>query len=98
MSFFLAPAKAVISKPTAVEGSDVVLNCTGEGFPTPHVDWIASKGTYLQNGTGGAIYTVKNVSRYNNYSYECRAENKVGSNSKFIVLDVLCKYSVLCDL
>ena len=80
---------------TVVEGSTVVLVCTAEGSPTPHVTWIAPNGTVLQNRTTDTNLTLPNVSRYSSGTYQCNARNELGSDSATVKLDVWCKYFVL---
>ena len=76
---------------TAVEGSTVILVCTAEGYPTPHVAWIAPNGTVLQNRTTDTNLTLPNVSRHSSGTYQCNATNKLGSDSATVNLDVWCK-------
>ena len=76
---------------TVVEGSTVVLVCTAEGNPTPHVAWIAPNGTVLQNRTTDTNLTLPNVSRHSSGTYQCNATNKLGSDSATVNLDVWCK-------
>ena len=77
---------------TGVEGRDVVLVCTTEGNPTPHVAWIAPNGTVLQNRTTDTNLTLPNVSRHSSGTYQCNATNKLGSHSMTLKLDVWCKF------
>ena len=76
---------------TGVEGRDVVLVCTTEGNPTPHVAWIAPNGTVLQNRTTDTNLTLPNVSRHSSGTYQCNATNELGSDSARVNLDVWCK-------
>ena len=74
------------------EGSHVTLPCTAEGYPTPHVAWIAPNGTVLQNRTTDTNLTLPNVSHHSSGTYQCNATNELGSDSVAVILDVLCKY------
>ena len=98
--FFPVPPAVVVfpAKITAVEGSHVTLLCTAEGYPTPHVAWIAPNGTVPQNRTTDTILTLPNVSRHSSGTYQCNATNKVGSDSMTVKLVVLCKLSFLSFL
>ena len=91
--FFPVPPTVVVfpAEISAVEGSTVVLPCTAEGSPTPHVAWIAPNGTVLQNQTSNTTLTLLNVSRHSSGTYQCNATNKVGSDSGTVNLDVWCK-------
>ena len=91
---FSVPAKVVTTSAgvAAVEGSTVVLVCTTEGSPTPHVTWIAPNGTVLQNRTTGTNLTLPNVSRHSSGTYQCNATNKLGSHSVIVNLHVMCNY------
>ena len=77
---------------TVVEGSTVVLVCTAEGNPTPHVAWIAPNGTVLQNRTTDTNLMLKSVSRHCRGSYQCVAANERGSATVKVNLVVWCKY------
>ena len=92
--FFPVPPTVVVfpANITAVEGSTVVLPCTAEGYPTPHVAWIAPNGTVLQNRTRDTNLTLTSVSRYSSGTYQCKATNELGPNSATVKLDVLCKF------
>ena len=80
-----------------VEGRTVVLVCTAEGFPTPHVVWIAPNGTVLQNRTTGTNLIFTNVSRHSSGTYRCNASNELQeSHSVTTNLIVWCKYFLLC--
>ena len=83
---------------TVVEGSHVTVPCTAEGYPTPHVTWIAPNGTVLQNRTSGINLTLPNVSRHSSGTYQCNATNKLGSHSVIVNLVVWCKYFCFCAL
>ena len=91
--FFPVPPTVVVfpAQITVEEDSTVVLPCTAEGYPTPHVVWIAPNGTVLQNRTTDTNLTLPNVSRHSSGTYRCNAANKVGSDSGTVNLDVLCK-------
>ena len=91
--FSLVPATVVVPPETvtAVEGSNVTLPCTADGYPIPHVTWIAPNGTVLQNRTRDANLTLQNVSRHSSGTYQCNATNELGSDSATVKLDVLCK-------
>ena len=91
---FTVPPTVVVfpANRTIVEGSTVILVCTAEGNPTPHVVWIAPNGTILQNRTTDTNLTLANVSRHSSGTYWCNATNELGSDSATAVLDVLCKY------
>ena len=96
--FFPVPPIVVVfpANITAVEGSTVVLPCTAEGYPSPHVVWIAPNGTVLQNRTTDTNLTLPNVSRHSSGTlYQCKATNELGSHSATVKLDVLCKFSFL---
>ena len=80
---------------TIVEGSTVVLVCTAEGNPIPHVAWIAPNGTVLQNRTTDTNLTLPNVSCHSSGSYQCSATNELGSDSATVKLDVWCKFLFL---
>ena len=86
---------ATVSRPsnkvTAIEDDDVVLVCTAEGNPSPHVAWIAPNGTVLQNRTDTNL-KLPNVSRHSSGTYQCKATNKLGSDSATVELDVWCKF------
>ena len=91
--FFFPVTPTVVVFPaqiTAVEGSTVVLPCTAEGNPTPHVAWIAPDGTVLQNQTDTNL-TLPNVSRHSSGTYQCNATNELGSDSAAVKLDMWCK-------
>ena len=94
MLFFAVPATVLgaSKKLTAVEGDDVILVCTAEGYPTPHLAWIAPNGTVLQNRTTNTNLTLPNVSRHSSGTYQCNATNELGSDSATVELDVLCKF------
>ena len=98
--FFPVPPTVVVfpAQITNVEGRTVVLVCTAEGSPTPHVAWNAPNGTVLQNQTSNTTLTLLNVSRHSSGTYRCNATNKVGSDSATVKLDVLCKLSFLSFL
>ena len=91
--FSLVPTTVVVPPENvmAVEGSTVVLVCTAEGNPTPHVAWIAPNGTVLQNRTTDTNLTLPNVSRHSSGTYQCNATNELGSDSATVNLDVWCK-------
>ena len=91
--FSLVPATVVVPPETvtAVEGSNVTLPCTADGYPIPHVTWIAPNGTVLQNRTRDTNLTLQNVSRHSSGTYQCNATNELGSDSATVKLDVLCK-------
>ena len=91
--FFPVPATAFVfqANVTAVEGSTVILVCTAEGNPTPHVAWIAPNGTVLQNRTTDTNLTLPNVSRHSSGTYQCKATNELGFDSATVNLDVWCK-------
>ena len=91
--FFPVPPTVVVfpAKITAVEGSTVVLPCTAEGSPTPHVAWIAPNGTVLQNRTTDTNLTLPNLSRHSSGTYQCNATNELKSDSATVKLEVWCK-------
>ena len=96
--FFFPVPPAVVVFPaniTTVEGSTVVLPCTAEGYPTPHVTWIDPNGTVLENRTSDTNLTLPNVSRHSSGTYQCNATNELGSDSATVKLDVWCKFSFL---
>ena len=98
MFSFSVPAKVVTTTAavSAVEGSTVILVCTAEGYPTPHVAWIAPNGTVLQNRTTDTNLTLPNVSCHSSgRSYQCSATNELGSDSATVKLDVWCKFLFL---
>ena len=80
---------------TVVEGHDVVLVCKVEGYPIPHVTWIAPSRAVLRNRTIDANLTLTNVSRSSNGMYECVATNELGSDSMRVNVIVWCKYLFL---
>ena len=88
----LVPA-AVVAPPenvTTVEGRPVVLVCKAEGYPTPHVAWIAPNGTVLQNRTSDTNLTLI-VSPGSRGMYKCEAKNELNSESRIVHLNVLCE-------
>ena len=98
--FFPVPPTVVVfpAEITAVEGSTVVLPCTAEGNPTPHVVWIAPNGTVLQNRTTDTNLTLPNVSRHSSGTYQCNVTNELGSDLATVNLDVWCKCFSFWDL
>ena len=88
----LAKLLSISASVTYLEDDDVVLVCTAEGYPTPHVTWIAPNGTVLQNRTTDTNLTLPNVSRHSSGTYQCNATNELGSDSATAKLDVLCKF------
>ena len=93
--FFPVPAKVlvILADVTVAEGSNVTLPCTAEGYPTPHVAWIAPNGTVLQNRTTDTNLTVTDVTHRNNGTYQCVASNDLESSSVKVNLIVFCKYT-----
>ena len=81
---------------TVVEGSTAVLVCKAEGYPTPHLTWIAPNGTVLQNRTTDTNLIFTNVSRHSSGTYRCNASNELGSHSVTTNLVVWCKYFLVC--
>ena len=96
---FSFPVRAQVANSSAnvtvVEGSTAVLVCKAEGYPTPHVAWIASNGTILQNRTTDTNLIFTNVSRNSSGTYRCNASNELGSHSVTTNLVVWCKYFFL---
>lgn len=80
---------------TAREGNDISLVCAAEGNPSPRVIWIAPNGTVLQDRTSDTNLMLPNVSRHRSGKYLCSVTNRVGSDSKIVYLDVLCKFPPL---
>ena len=98
--FFTFPVRAQVVNSSAnvraVEGSTAVLVCKAEGYPTPHVTWIAPNGTVLQNRTTDTNLIFTNVSRHSSGTYRCNASNELGSHSVTTNLVVWCKYFLVC--
>ena len=94
LSFISVRATVVIppKNESVKEGSHVTLTCTAEGYPTPHVVWIAPNGTVLQNRTTDTNLTLPSVSRHSSGTYQCKATNELGSDSATMKLDVWCKF------
>ena len=97
---FSFPVRAQVVNSSAnvrvVEGSTAVLVCKAEGYPTPHVTWIAPNGTVLQNRTTDTNLIFTNVSRHSSGTYRCNASNELGSHSVTTNLVVWCKYFLVC--
>ncbi|XP_032671998.1 neogenin isoform X5 [Odontomachus brunneus] len=71
---------------TAVEGSDVTLECAANGYPKPTILWLKD-GVALDLASLDSRYrklaasslTIMNVRESDHGSYQCRAENEVES-------------------
>jgi hypothetical protein len=63
------------------EGTDVSLDCTQDGQPSPQFRWIKS-GNTLRNGrkylVEGSILTIRRAINSDEGLYECFAENSLG--------------------
>ena len=72
-------------------GQNLTLTCNASGDPFPEVTW-SKDGQLLRlfNVTGPVLHLV-NVTREDVGSYKCTAQNKVGEDSRRVLVNVACK-------
>ncbi len=70
-----------------VEGSSHSLSCQAEGDPIPLITW--SRGSQILSTTG--ILEFDAVTRSDEGTYTCTANNTAGIVSQDIFLDIFCK-------
>ena len=86
-------------KDTVLEGTDVQINCTADGFPKPIVKWsnkyVKNPSTdELGNATlGNNPLSLKNVANQDEGIYECSAKNRGDPVLKNVTLTVHGRYS-----
>ena len=99
---FLAPPsmdKCPESPHRVNETSALVVFCNATGIPKPNITWR----TYADNDRGpfppGETLRLENVSRSDDGSYECWANNKIGYGTRCqFKVKVNCKYRFLYGL
>ena len=100
VQFLVAPEVTISpdSKQDVEYRETATFNCTASGNPSPTITWrfanktlTFSKKYGINTTESSSILVVKNLSRNDNGSYECRANNTVGKDSKTSQLIVLSK-------
>ena len=72
-------------------GKNLTLTCNVSGDPFPEVIWSKDgQSLSLFNATGPVLHLV-NVTREDVGSYKCTAKNKVGEDSRPVLVNVACK-------
>lgn len=78
------------------EGSDLTLNCSASGHPTPATYWLRD-GQVLGEGSrlslhrlpGSSLLVVRSVSTTGGGTYLCYSNNSVGSDTETVAVTVL---------
>ena len=83
------------------EGSDLALNCTTSGHPTPATYWLRD-GQVLEEGPGllvhrlprSSLLVVRSVNTTDGGTYNCFSNNSVGSDTERVTVTVLVRPSL----
>ena len=75
----------------------MLLGAVVEGNPAPHVAWVFQKESVLRYETGDFNYTITNIKREQNGTYQCIASNHLGEDVKDFVINVHCKSFFVCS-
>ena len=78
---------ATSSDVTVLEGTDVILNCSATGFPTPSYQWIRLGGDIPADATGTntSILLIPESTVDEGGLYACEASNYAGSVQSYPV-------------
>lgn len=80
------------SSNTVLEGDDYTLSCNATGDPMPNVTWIKVSNTQRSDRN---ILHFSNINRNDSGNYTCEANNRCGTKTNTVAINVSCKYFVL---
>lgn len=94
------PQITITGERSVLENTNVNLNCSAVGPPTPNVTWINSADVVLEQGIQSALLIITNITQGQNGTiYKCIATNNPNELpvQKVIVVTVKCMYKVKID-
>lgn len=89
-----AVVRIVHSSDTVIEGNSFNVTCKADGDPELIVYWIKEDTDQRINSS---VLNFTSISRNDNGTYRCEAENDCGSDSGVEIINVSCKYENMLD-